>query len=122
MVAIRLLADLSILAGLGFLTAALAGMLRFPDLWRKLHAAAIVPSLGLTLVLLGAVGTGEGALVGRALLIVAFLGLAGPLTTHLIAHAARHAVRDQEEDGADGPGEGGSPLLRSDGARGEDPG
>ncbi|MFP3940091.1 MAG: monovalent cation/H(+) antiporter subunit G [Thermoanaerobaculia bacterium] len=97
MAVVRLIADLSVLAGLGVLTAALAGMLRFPDLWRKLHAAAIVPSLGLTLVLLGAVGTGEGALVGRALLIVALLGLAGPLTTHLIAHAARHAGGDQEK-------------------------
>lgn len=125
---IRVLADLVILVGLGFLTLALVGMFRFPDLWRKLHAAAIVHSLGLLLVMAGALGTGEGPLVGRALLIVALLALAGPLTTHLIAQATLHARRDQEnEDGASGAPahlrrSGGSPgaAVASDAGRKED--
>lgn len=97
---VRLAADLAVLAGLGFLTLALVGLLRFPDIWRKLHAAAIVPSLGLTLVLLGSLGTGDAALVARALLIVALVALAGPLATHLIAQAAFH---DRNGDGEDSP-------------------
>lgn len=105
---VRLVADLVVLVGLGFLTLSLVGLVRFPDLWRKLHAAAIVHSLGLMLVLAGALGTGEGPLVGRAVLIVALLALAGPLTTHLIAHATLHARWDREGDD-DPPGDSAHP-------------
>jgi multicomponent Na+:H+ antiporter subunit G len=63
------------------------GYLRFPDVYTRLHAAGKVGVLGVLFLLLA------GALIGslswgRALLLIFFLFLAGPLSSHVLASAA----------------------------------
>ena len=77
----------AILGGTVFSVAGVLGYLRFPDVYTRLHATGKVGVFGTVLLLLAAVlwaGTG----VGRGLLLMALLMLAGPATSHAIAAAA----------------------------------
>jgi multicomponent Na+:H+ antiporter subunit G len=78
-----------IVAGCGFLIVGATGILRFPDFWSRLHAAAVVDSAGAALLLLGMVLQGGFTLVtAKLVLIGVFLFITGPTATHAIANAA----------------------------------
>lgn len=78
---------LAILMGTAFSVAGVLGYLRFPDVYTRLHATGKVGVFGTVLLLVAAVlWTGAG--VGRGLLLIALLMLAGPTTSHAIAAAA----------------------------------
>lgn len=82
-----LLTFLAILAGTAYSIAGVLGYLRFPDVYTRLHATGKVGVFGTVLLLLAAVlWTGAG--VGRGVLLIALLLLAGPATSHAIAAAA----------------------------------
>lgn len=65
------------------------GVLRFPDVFTRMHAATKAGVLGAGLIILGAaVASSDLAVILRALVGLAFLVLTGPVSAHLLARAA----------------------------------
>jgi len=86
-----------IAAGLIFFAAGTLGLLRFPDLFCRLHALTKADNLGLALVAFGAAGLwATPAAVLKLALIWALVALSAATSGHMIArHARRHW---QQED------------------------
>ncbi|MBV6656227.1 MAG: monovalent cation/H(+) antiporter subunit G [Devosiaceae bacterium] len=86
---IDLLTGLVLLTGAVFILVAALGMLRFPDLYSRSHAASKAGTLGSGLLLFAlALYSGELAIVARALAAFLFLLLTAPIAAHLLARAA----------------------------------
>lgn len=84
-------AALMVIGSLFCLLAAI-GLLRFPDLYTRLHAAAKAGPIGAGVVLLGAgIASGDGYTLLRAVLGLLFLVLTTPVAAHLLARAALKA-------------------------------
>ena len=65
------------------------GLLRLGDFWARLHAASIIDSAGLGLILFGMMFQGGLSLVTVKLIaMVLFLLITGPTAAHAIANAA----------------------------------
>ena len=70
------------------------GILRMPDLFTRMHAAGITDTLGAVSIILGlALITGWSLLLVKLLLVLVFLLLLNPSTTHSLARAATHGSR-----------------------------
>jgi multicomponent Na+:H+ antiporter subunit G len=83
------LAGVLIVVGSMFCLLAAVGVLRFPDVFTRMHAATKAGVLGAGLILLGAaLASGDVAVILRAIVGVIFLVLTGPVSTHLLARAA----------------------------------
>ena len=84
-----------ILAGAGFFLAGTAGLLRFPDVYTRLHAITKADNVGLGLVVAGLVLQAESwAVMGKLLLIWLLVLLAGASVAHLVARTAlRKGIR-----------------------------
>ncbi|MFB4308020.1 monovalent cation/H(+) antiporter subunit G [Actinomadura sp. GTD37] len=81
-----------LLAGSGFCAVGALGMLRFPDLLARLHAATKPQTIGLLLVLAGlAPQTGSVSSATPLLLIAVFQLITAPVTAQTIAGAAYRA-------------------------------
>ncbi|CCF84738.1 monovalent cation/H(+) antiporter subunit G [Nitrolancea hollandica] len=78
------LADALVLVGLVILTLALWGVLRMPDLYTSLHAASKAAALGLAPILIAA-GIDNRTILLRGLLVLGFLLLTTPVSSHAIA-------------------------------------
>ena len=94
---------LEVLALLGALLVLLAGVgvVRFPDLYARMHAATKASTLGIGLIGLAAAG-GIGGGHAKALVAVAFIYLTAPSAAHLIGRAAYAAEGiDVDLDGPD---------------------
>lgn len=77
-------------AGAGFFFAGTVGLLRFPDVYTRLHALAKADNLGLGLVMLGLLLRAPGWATGVKLFLVWLLALAASATVgFLIARRAR---------------------------------
>lgn len=88
--------------GLFFQLVAAVGLLRFPDVYCRLHVVGVTDTLGGPLVLLGAaVWMGPTLPAAKLLLSIGFLYLTSPLVGHLLARAARESetVRSGREGG-----------------------
>ncbi len=85
--ALQVLAILAVLAGTAFSVLGVLGYLRLPDVYARLHAVGKVGIFGTVLLLLGAVAWTPLGL-GKGLVLVALLLLAGPVTAHALASAA----------------------------------
>ena len=82
-------AALLMLIGATFAMLAAIGIVRFPDLYTRLHAASKAGPLGAGLILLSAgVASGDVLTLIRCLLGLVFLILVGPVSAHLLARAA----------------------------------
>jgi multicomponent Na+:H+ antiporter subunit G len=78
-----------IVVGAGLSIVGAIGLLRFPDFYTRLHAAGITDTLGVWLILLGALLQVESWLVAiKLMLIVIFLFFTSPTATHALARAA----------------------------------
>jgi len=76
-------------AGLVFVLGGSIGLLRFPDVYTRLHAVNASDGLGAVLVLTGlALMAPDGAIAGRLLLLAALHAALAPTTAHLLASAA----------------------------------
>jgi multicomponent Na+:H+ antiporter subunit G len=85
---IDVLSALLLLGGAVFFFAGTVGMLRFPDVFSRLHALTKGDNVGLGLTVLGlAVRAESVAAVGKLLLIWMLVLLAGATASHLIARA-----------------------------------
>jgi multicomponent Na+:H+ antiporter subunit G len=79
---------LMVIAGL-FSLLACVGMLRFPDVYTRLHAASKAGTLGLGLVFIAAaIASLDGWVAVRALAGLVFLLLTAPVAAHILALAA----------------------------------
>ena len=93
-------ADVLILAGLTVMTLGVYGILRFPDVYTRLHASGKASSLGVSLLLVaGTIGAGPSA-AARVVLIVVLLALTTPVAAHAIAQAAYHRREPMRSAGA----------------------
>jgi multicomponent Na+:H+ antiporter subunit G len=89
MAVIDLLSAILILAGAGFFFAGTIGVLRFPDVFSRLHAVTKCDNVGLGLTVIGlALRSGSLAAVGKLLLIWVLVLLAGATASHLIARSS----------------------------------
>lgn len=91
---------LAVVAGTAFSILGVLGYVRLPDVYTRLHSVGKVGAFGAVLLMLGAVvWTPLG--LGKGLVLIAFLLLAGPVAAHTLASAAyrvgipfSQAVRD----------------------------
>jgi multicomponent Na+:H+ antiporter subunit G len=85
----------AVLLGLGLVlaTIGLYGLLRFPDIFHQLHPAGLITGPAVILVLLAAVSTGSAEIITSAALVILFVLVTSPLSTHAIAQAARRRPR-----------------------------
>jgi multicomponent Na+:H+ antiporter subunit G len=89
----------AVLLALGLLlaTIGLYGMLRIPDIFHQLHPAGLVTGPAVILVLLAAVFTGSAEIITSAALVLLFVLVTSPLSTHAIAQAARRRPRQSRD-------------------------
>ena len=84
-----LAASALVLSGVAFVLLAAVGLLRFPDLFSRMHAATKAAALGLLLVLAGAAlrltNVGDAA---KLVLVAILMFLTAPVAAHMIARAA----------------------------------
>jgi multicomponent Na+:H+ antiporter subunit G len=81
----------TIVGGL-FVALAAVGLVRFPDVYTRLHAATKAGLLGVGLILLGVgIASGELTMALRSIIPLAFLMLTTPVSSHLLARAAYRA-------------------------------
>jgi len=75
--------------GLALMLGGAIGLLRFPDVYTRLHAASVSNGAGALLTLCGlAVASGDGAIALRLLVLGALLMAIAPTLNHLVASAA----------------------------------
>lgn len=85
----EVIASLLLLSGCFFFMAGTVGLLRFPDVFSRLHALTKADNLGLFLVSAGLALQGGSLRVAGLLLVVWILGLlAATVSCHLIARRA----------------------------------
>ncbi|MFT5431955.1 MAG: multicomponent Na+:H+ antiporter subunit G [Myxococcota bacterium] len=78
-----------IVVGAFFVLVAAIGLVRFPDLPTRIHAAAKAGAFGTGLILLGvAVSAGDWGIAIRCLAAAIFLFLTAPVAAHAVARAA----------------------------------
>ena len=84
-----------LIAGAVFFLAGTLGLLRFPDVYTRLHALTKADNLGLGLMIMGlALQAETWATAGKLLLIWLLVLLAGASVAHLIANGAlRKGIR-----------------------------
>jgi multicomponent Na+:H+ antiporter subunit G len=83
----QLMALIAILIGTFFSFIGIVGLLRFPDVYTRLHATGKVGVFGVVFLLVAATFT-IGLDWGRAVLLIVLLMVAGPVITHVLASAA----------------------------------
>ena len=88
-----------LVAGAGFFFAGTVGLLRFPDVYTRLHALAKADNLGLGFIVLGLVLQAADAASAAKLVLIWLLALAASATVgFLIARRARiHGVAPWQE-------------------------
>ena len=84
---LQAIAVLAVLTGTAFSMLGVLGYVRLPDVYTRLHAVGKVGIFGTVLLLLGAVAWTPLGL-GKGLVLIALLLLAGPVTAHALASAA----------------------------------
>ncbi|MFC6616598.1 monovalent cation/H(+) antiporter subunit G [Deinococcus radiophilus] len=86
---INLWRDIPVLIGSIFVLAAAIGVLRFPDLYSRLHASSKLVTLGSAGIYLGvAVDFAEPSAFTRLLAVLLFQFITTPLSAYLIAQAS----------------------------------
>ena len=79
-----------LIAGSVFFLAGTLGLLRFPDVYTRLHALTKADNVGLGLMVAGLTLQAESwAVVGKLILIWLLVLLAGASVAHMVAAAAR---------------------------------
>ncbi|MCP3025599.1 monovalent cation/H(+) antiporter subunit G [Halobacillus sp. A5] len=104
-----LLICISLLAGTFFLISGSIGVLRFPDVYTRLHAATKSSTLGVAGILIGAflfMYVEHDVISGKLLLGIFFVLLTAPVSGHMIGRAAYrsgvelwdHSIQDQYKE------------------------
>lgn len=78
--------------GLMLMAGGALGLLRFPDVYTRLHAANVADAVGPVIIVLGLViAAPDWNVAFRLILLAVLIASAGPTLTHLIAQAAHAA-------------------------------
>lgn len=86
---IEIITGLIVIVGAVFTLVAALGILRFPDLYSRTHAASKAGTLGSGILLLAlALYAGELGVFTRAVAAFVFLLLTAPIAAHLLARSA----------------------------------
>lgn len=86
---LQYLAAVLVVLGAIFALLAALGILRFPDLYTRMHAASKAGVVGAGLIMLAiSVVAGDGSVILRALIGIGFLLLTTPVSAHLLAKVA----------------------------------
>ena len=81
--------NLLMLCGSAVIILSSVGVLRLPDFYSRIHAASVTDTLGAALFVLAlAIQTPFGLATGKLFMIVLFLVMTGPATTHALARTA----------------------------------
>lgn len=84
---LQAIAVIAVVVGTAFSALGVLGYIRMPDVYTRMHATGKVGVFGVVFLLLAAVvWTPLG--LGKALVLILFLLLAGPATSHAMASAA----------------------------------
>ena len=94
---LELLAAGALFLGLSLATIAMYGLLRMPNVFHQLHAAGLITGPAVVLVLLASLGTGNVAIITSAVLVLLFVLVTAPMSSHAIAEAALHQAHAEEE-------------------------
>jgi multicomponent Na+:H+ antiporter subunit G len=93
-----ILAALSLGLGLFFVLSAILGIYRFRFVLNRMHAAALTDTMGVFHILLGlALLSWDMAYFPKLLLILLFLWIGSPLTSHLLARLEIDTDEDAED-------------------------
>lgn len=95
MAPLDLLSAAFLLGGAGYFFAGTVGMLRFPDVYSRLHALTKGDNVGLGLTVVGlALRAESAAAVGKLFIVWMLVLLAGATASHLIARSSlRRGIR-----------------------------
>ena len=89
-------ASLALAGGLFFMLVGAVGVVRLPDAYQRIHAASKCTTLGLAGMLIAAIlHVWSLDIAGKALLVIAFVFVASPIGSHLLAKAAHHTKVEQ---------------------------
>jgi len=78
-----------LLVGAAFIFIAALGIVRFPDLFTRMHAASKASTLGLGCILLGvAIAFPSAIVIAKSLVVLLFIFLTAPVVAHMIGRAA----------------------------------
>lgn len=98
--------DALVILGLVIMTIGVYGVIRFPDVYTRLHPASKSVFLGV-IAFLGASGfSGDPAIILRAVLIAGFLLFTTPVAAHVVAQAAFRKGQPMNTPGAIDESEG----------------
>ena len=98
----KIIISILILLGSFFILIASIGMLRFNDLYGRLHASTKATSFGILLMLVGfSLYFNEIQVYIKALLIILFIYLTSPLAAHSISKSYKLKDENTEVDGGD---------------------
>ena len=70
-----------------------ASLLRMPDIFHQLHPNGLVTGPAVILVLLASICTGSAEIITSAALVILFVLITAPLSSHAIAQAAHDRAR-----------------------------
>lgn len=102
---IGLLSWVSILMGSGLVLLGSIGFFRLPDFWTRLHAASVIDSGGMILIVLGmSLHSGLSLVTVKLILIAVFLIITGPTATHAVANAAKVSGLMSRKDSSNAEG------------------
>lgn len=88
---VDILTAVLLLSGSAFFLVAAIGIVRLPDLYMRMHAAAKASAFGAVLLLLGvALHFGDGWTLFEVIVIVFFIFITNPVAAHLIGRAGYH--------------------------------
>lgn len=87
-------ADVLMVAGAAWALIAAVGVLRFDDVYSRMHAATKAPTLGLLLVLAGAALHLRGWQAPKVALVGVLVFLTAPVGAHLIGRAVHRSPGD----------------------------
>jgi len=85
---------LLLLGGTFFIFSSALGLIRFPGVYTRLHAATKAPTLGIISILLGAFFFLYGShqiISGKMLLAIFFIFLTSPVAGHMLSRAAHRS-------------------------------
>jgi len=85
----EILGWLFLLAGSAFVVTGAFGLIRLPDFYSRIHAGGVTDTLGAWLIIIGLMfASGWSLATAKLLMLLVFLVLTSPLTSHALAKAA----------------------------------
>ena len=86
----------SLALGLALATIGLYGLLRMPDIFHQLHPNGLVTGPAVVLALLASICTGRAEIITSSAVVILFVLITAPLSSHAIAQAAHDRARAGE--------------------------